>query len=211
MFKYFIWDYDGTLFDTYPAITSTYQEVLKKEYGIESNYDEIMSLAKVSLSFCTEKIADKFGINSDEFKDKLYKLYRENPVGEEPPFPGAREVCEFVKSAGGKNYIITHRDEKSMLESLNKYNMKGLFEDFITRDHRFPRKPDPQAFLFLIEKYHLDPVKIIGIGDRDIDIKAAKSAGIAACYINYEGLQNQFADFNIEDLYELKKLVLISR
>lgn len=207
MFKYFIWDYDGTLFDTYPAIISTYQEVLKKEYGVDSDFKEILSWAYVSLNYCSESIANKFGINLNEFRMKFGKLYSENPVKEEPPFTGAKVICELIKSVGGKNYIITHRDKKSLLKSLEKYNMIELFEDLITRDYKFPKKPDSQAFLYLIEKHHLNPILTLGIGDREIDIKASKLAGITSCYINYEGMENEIADFNIKELLELKQII----
>ncbi len=207
MFKYFIWDYDGTLFDTYPAITSTYQEVLKKEYCVDSDFKEILCWASVSLNYCSESIANKFGINLNEFRMKFGKLYSENPVKEEPPFAGAKEICELIKSVGGKNYIITHRDEKSLLKLLGKYNMKVLFEDLITRDYKFPKKPDPQAFLYLIKKYHLNPIQTLGIGDREIDIKASKLAGITSCYINYEGIKNEIADFNIKESLGLRELI----
>jgi len=183
IYRYFIWDYDGTLFDTYPAIVSAYREVLKKEYGVASDYDEIYAWAKVTLNHCNEKIAEKYGIDPDEFRSRYGRKYSECRAGEDPPFAGAKEICGLIKSAGGRNYIITHRDEQSLFMSLEKHDMKDLFEDFITRDHMFPRKPDPKDFLFLIDKHRLDPARTLGIGDRDIDILAARSAGIGMVYI----------------------------
>ncbi|HWT26865.1 MAG TPA: HAD hydrolase-like protein [Mobilitalea sp.] len=40
MYKHIIWDFDGTLFDTYPAMGSVFKEMLK-EIEIVEDLDEI--------------------------------------------------------------------------------------------------------------------------------------------------------------------------
>jgi phosphoglycolate phosphatase-like HAD superfamily hydrolase len=205
--KYFIWDYDGTLFDTYPAITLTYQDLLKREYLIESNYNEILGWTNVSLNYCSENIANRFGLDLKEFRSKFNEFYSAGPLIEEPPFPGAKEICEYLRTIGCQNYIITHRDQRSLLRSLENYGMEQLFNDIVSRDHKFPKKPDPAAFRFLIEKHRLHPMETIGVGDREIDIQASRSAGIKACYINFDGLENSAADFNVKALLEIKEII----
>jgi phosphoglycolate phosphatase-like HAD superfamily hydrolase len=207
MLKNFIWDYDGTLFDTYPTITLTYQEVLKKYYSLESDYQEIYSWAKISLNTCNQNIAAKYGLILDEFHSRFIEDYAIVPVTAEPPFPGAQEICDHIQSIGGQNYLITHRDEKSLLRSLEYFNMKGKFADLITIDQNFPKKPDPGAFIHLIGKHRLNPKESLGVGDREIDIQAAKAAGIKGCYIHPEGLKCSIADYNIKNLLELKAII----
>ena len=50
MFKHVIWDFDGTLFDTYPVMAKIFKELLEKE-GIEEPLDEIKQHMQVSMSF----------------------------------------------------------------------------------------------------------------------------------------------------------------
>ena len=45
--KYFIWDFDGTLLDTYPHTTTAFVNVLKK-HGKEVDFDEAMNLLRFS-------------------------------------------------------------------------------------------------------------------------------------------------------------------
>jgi phosphoglycolate phosphatase-like HAD superfamily hydrolase len=208
MYKNFIWDYDGTLFDTYPAITRTYQEVLKKYFSAESNYHEIYALAKISLIVCNENLAAKYKLNLEELHTRFTEDYAVIPVNSEPPFPGACEILDSIQTTGGQNFLITHRDETSLLRSLEYFNMKGVFADIVTRDQNFPKKPDPGAFHYLLDKHRLHPVTTIGIGDREIDIQAAKGAGIRGCYIHPDGLKLSIADYNVKNLIELKRHIL---
>lgn len=49
MYKHIIWDFDGTLFDTYPVMAKIFKEVLK-EHEVEEPLEEIMKQLKVSAS-----------------------------------------------------------------------------------------------------------------------------------------------------------------
>lgn len=45
MFKHVIWDFDGTLFDTYPVMAKIFKDLLEKE-NIEEPIDEIVKKCK---------------------------------------------------------------------------------------------------------------------------------------------------------------------
>lgn len=49
MYKHIIWDFDGTLFDSYPVMVKAALTVLE-EQGIYESYDKIMSLMKISFT-----------------------------------------------------------------------------------------------------------------------------------------------------------------
>ena len=60
---------------------------------------------------------------------------------------------------------------------------EGRFSDqtiteIVTALDGFPRKPDPAAIFYLINKYSLAPTRCFYVGDRSLDIEAANSAGI---------------------------------
>lgn len=66
------------------------------------------------------------------------------------------------------------------------YGLYGYFSDFITSQQGFERKPSPDAINYLINKYDMIHSETIMIGDRDLDLLAAKNAGISACYFTDE-------------------------
>jgi hypothetical protein len=41
MIRHIIWDFDGTLFNTYPAIVYSFKTVLKSDFGVQYSPEEI--------------------------------------------------------------------------------------------------------------------------------------------------------------------------
>lgn len=209
MLRDIIWDFDGTLFDTYPGMVKVFMELLSEE-GIEGDKSEIMDLMKVSLGYAIEKYSEKFPIGEDfrkRFEDRD-KLISET---DRYPFPFAREICLAVREIGGRNFLITHRED-STLKYLKYYNMDSLFTEIVTKHNGFKRKPDPEAFLYILDKYKIDKNKALGVGDRELDIEAAKNAGIKTClFKNYEITSRAEADFVIDSLEKLFVVLNIQR
>ena len=59
-FEHFFWDYDGTLFDTYDALTHAYLRAAK-EIGIDISYEEMRWMAKHSVGWAAEQLGERAG------------------------------------------------------------------------------------------------------------------------------------------------------
>lgn len=206
MIKHIIWDFDGTLFNSYPGIASTYLYVVRNDYGLNFEYKQILLWVKESRDICEKKLAKELRINVEELIERFSNRYSEKgaPI-EESPFPGAKEICEKVKSGGGFNILVTHRSYKTLIRLLEKYQMMDYFTKLIAGDNGYPRKPDPTAFLYLLNEYNLIKNEVMAVGDRDLDIQAAKNAGIKSCYFNPDGETHPYADFQVHQLFEIEK------
>jgi len=64
MYYHIIWDFDGTLFDTYPLMTITFAKTLETE-GYSENPAQIMELMKVSELHLLEYCKNKYGTEED--------------------------------------------------------------------------------------------------------------------------------------------------
>ena len=73
----------------------------------------------------------------------------------------------------------THRGA-SCLAILRQTGLLPYFTEVVTALDGFPRKPDPAAILYLLEKYHLSPAASFYVGDRSLDVEAANNAGIGS-------------------------------
>jgi phosphoglycolate phosphatase-like HAD superfamily hydrolase len=206
MISNLIWDVDGTLFDTYPAFLSAFQGALRS-FDAQAQDEEVDALARVSLPYCAAKLAERFSLDEDELIARFGKLYSAIPKAEQPPFAGAAEVCRHIVCAGGSNLIVTHRRRSTTEELLKAYALENLFSDIAAGDEGYPKKPDPGAFLALMERNHLDPGVTAAVGDREIDFQAGKAAGLTTCWFGGPG--DGLADLIFRDYQELMDFILI--
>ncbi len=205
MYKNLIWDFDGTLFDTYFAISGSLDGALKK-YGIIEDMNEILSLCKVTLQTAIDHYCAKYTLNPDDIFQDYCDFYQTISMEQIPPFPGVEDILMFCRQTGRKNYIITHRPLDLLMEHLSYYHLEGYFEFMITSDDGFIRKPDPESFVALRDKFNLPGELTLAIGDRDLDIIAARGAGFKTCLFQNPD-QSIPADYFISTMAELKELL----
>ncbi len=200
-----IWDFDGTLFDTYPAIVAAFQEAIA-ELGYEVAAVEVERLVKVSFTHILTVLGERFGVEPEALGERFYTIYLAMPPESQPPFPGAQEVCEAVVRRGGKNGIATHRRRASLEALLEAHGMRHLFCALVTHDDGLPRKPDPAQFEAVLRRCGMERAHTLGIGDRDLDIGAAKAAGLTTVFFGHNP-HTVRADYEIESLWELMPLL----
>jgi HAD superfamily hydrolase (TIGR01509 family) len=79
--------------------------------------------------------------------------------------------------------------------------MQQYFTEIVTKKYGFKRKPDPEAFLYLIEKYNINRDSALVIGDREFEILGAKAARIKVCLYNTNKVEfTETPDFNINTI-----------
>ena len=200
-----IWDVDGTLFDTYPAIARAFRAALH-ESGRDAGLGRIMTLARDSLAHCAASLAEEYGLDQAGFEAVVARHYERTRPEDQPPFPGVKEVCEQICRADGQNVIVTHRGPRGTAELLAAGGLSELFSGWITRADPYPRKPDPAAFNAIINRHGLRRDATVAVGDRDIDILAGKAAGVVTCFFG-EAPAGVDADITITDFGELARLL----
>lgn len=196
-----IWDFDGTLFDTYPKMVNDFKTALA-DYGIDETNENIHSCMKVSESYTVTYFKALYKLNNTFF-DK-YISYKKNMKLElVQPFPNAMDILQQLVFSGGRNYILTHRGDSTM-KYLEYYGMRGYFTEIVTSNYGFMRKPDPEAFLYLIDKYQMNKCKTMVVGDRELEILGGKSVGIKTCLYDTNQVTLTVApDYYINSLNEL--------
>lgn len=205
----FVWDFDGTLFDTYPAIVAIMRQSLQ-HFGYDSQPQEIMYLLLESVAFARVHYAERFGIDPQDLKQQMdirWEQYFAQP--DSKPMEGVEGVLRQVIATGRKNYIFTNRKWGETVDLLKKFGMDVYFQDIIGQDSEgFAWKPAPDALLHLIEKYDLDPAKTVMIGDRLCDLESGRRAGTKTahilCPIAPEDLQ---CDWRIESYSQMLPLL----
>lgn len=208
MIRDIIWDFDGTLFDTYPETVNSFRRALE-DIGIHETDENILSYMRVSEGCAVQHFRELYGLG-DAFIDK-FNFYKKSIESEMvKPFPFAAELCREFTAAGGRNYIVTHRGG-STLKLLQHYGMLYYFTEVVTKKYGFKRKPDPEGFLYLVEKYKINKSTALVVGDRDYEILGGKAAGIKVCLYNTNNIETtEVPDFYIDSLKKLIDIIIFS-
>lgn len=204
--KNFIWDFDGTLFDTYDAIIQALCQTLT-EANLKFDRQELYKLVKrESVGFTTDYIGQLYGLSGQKLNQRYHEI--EHQLQNDPkPYADTADVLKAVIAGGKTNYLYTHRDNK-VFDFLETFDLKRVFKGAVTSDNDFPRKPDPSALLYLTTQYNLDPAHTAMIGDRAIDIKAGQNAGLKTIYFDVDQFHDAAnADIVVSTLSEIKKLI----
>ena len=199
-----IWDFDGTLFDTYPPMCRDLQRTMERlgfSFALEELLERFTQSRGAVLAYCGEKT----GMTAQEV-DTVYRAWvAEHSQPEAGPFPYVAEFLAKFRAAGGRNFVFTHRSG-SVHMYLEKEGLTDYFTDVVSAGQTFARKPDPAGNLYLIKTHGLDRGRTLAIGDRELDILAAKNAGIDACLFAGETVETA-ADYQIQNFEALDALV----
>lgn len=172
-----LWDFDGTLINTYPMYTKCFQQVL----GKGATEEEIYTQLKRSFSHAVAH----FHMTKEQ-ELEVRRLVDEIQPEEVKPFDGLERVLQ----AADINVIMTHKDYENVKRILDYHGLTSYFNDMVTSDDGFPRKPDSASYAYLHHKHRID----MAIGDRELDLLPAKELGIKTCSFQNEHAE---ADFHL--------------
>lgn len=172
----FIWDLDGTLIDSYPAIVPSTVEIcagLGVDYSADYVHDYVIRSSVRSL---LTETAERLRLDPAVLWAQ-YNVLCDSRIDRITAMPHAAEALRALCAAGCRLFVYTHRGASSTA-ILERLGLAPYFTEVLTALSGFPRKPDPAAIHFLLNKYGLDPGTTFYVGDRSLDVDAAQNAGI---------------------------------
>ncbi|HIU67543.1 MAG TPA: HAD-IA family hydrolase [Candidatus Caccomorpha excrementavium] len=205
LFLNYIWDFDGTLFDTYPHVAYSLGKALEG-FGIHADGREVLRKLKQSVSEAVTYYSDKYDILYEELAASYDRIENGRPEVPVLPYPGAAAFLEAVIRSGGRHFLYTHRNETAK-RFLRDAGFEAYFQRMITAEDGFPRKPAPDAIRYLIRTYGLMAEETVMIGDRALDLEAGRNAGIAGILFDPDGYYQDYpADYAVRSMEELNVL-----
>ena len=213
MKKLYIFDFDGTLFDSVNDVVECFNIALeihnfptltKEEYleRLGGNIDEIVSLI----------LGDKNTPENIEIIKKSYgKLYAKSKNEQTLPFPKTHEILNALQKKG----IILAINSNRMTDSIEYYIEKHFPDiDFaLIEGHNpgFPSKPDPLGVKNILDATGIKASEALYIGDSIKDIETSKNAGMDCVIVTWgygdkRAYENDYPILMISEMDDLLKL-----
>lgn len=184
----FIWDLDGTLLDSYEAILSGIEETFA-QFSIPYDKEKVREfILKYSVQDLLVQVAEERKLDVEVLNQvRAQSLSEKN--AQVALMPGAREVLAWADQVGIRNFVYTHKGDNAFT-ILRDLGLESYFTEILTSQSGFARKPSPEAAIYLIDKYQLNPDNTYYIGDRTLDVEFAQNSGIQSLNFlesTYEG------------------------
>lgn len=178
---YFIFDMDGTIFDTEKFYYQTWLEIAKKEgfiFGLEDKVRLSGKQSNESIAYMVEnfsmdeKEAIRIRKNLNELREKKF-----NELDYSLKKPGLLNLLSYLRE-NNKNIALASSSIKSRIDFLlDREGVRDYFDEIISSDDITKGKPDPQIFNLAMEKIGADKNKTYIIEDSLAGVKAAKKSG----------------------------------
>ncbi|MDO4184246.1 MAG: HAD family hydrolase [Rhodospirillales bacterium] len=180
-YKYVVFDWDGTLADTYAIISAAYDYAFEKMGLPKMLHDELKRIASTIQN--REMLGYIFKGRKDEaakyFYEYIEKYHTKNLVAQ----PGARELLDFCKKSGVESYLLTNKKTKFINEELLALGFAGYFKKVVAAGEYEHDKPHPVACYAVFDGKVPQPNEILVIGDGEADALTAKALNGADCLI----------------------------
>lgn len=212
MYKYVLFDFDGTVFDTGEGITKSAAYALKKQ-GIEADPAELGFFVGPPLF---DSFKNHFGMTDAQAEQAVYD-YRERykPIGlyECSVYDG---IAELLKTLGGMGCRLAIATSKPLFMAETLLKRGGLYELFDVccgAEEAVHTKSKAETVAEAMMKLGAENrSEVIMVGDTKFDIIGAHENGIAAIGVSYgygsvEELKTANADHIVDAPAEIAEIV----
>lgn len=201
-----IFDLDGTLIDSYPAIVERIY-ILCSKYKLNYKREEIKEFViRTTVYEFIVFIANKHKLDFETLKNELNNIPQDyNLIS---LMKETKEFLDVCKTNKFNCYIYTHRGESTFL-ILKKLKINKYFKEVITYDKGFKNKPDPEGINYLAKKHKMNKDNTYYVGDRIIDVLCANNAKVNAVFYDSSKIDVDIKtfDYKINNLLDLIGIV----
>lgn len=174
MYKYLIFDIDGTIIDTEKAVIGSLQKLLKVETGMDYPADELSFVLGIPGSVALKRFniadIDKACLKWNEYLKEFYNSIR--------VFPDLEELIKHLHDLKIKTGIVTSKTKQELLDDFYPFGLHDYFDYIVCADDTIRHKPDPEPILKCLELAQASPAETIYIGDTSYDMQSAHHAGV---------------------------------
>jgi len=194
MLKLVIFDMDGVLVDSEPAITQASIESLREAYGIEAKHADFKEFTGMGDDKFIAGAAGKYGKGYDvKLKLRAYEIYMANK-DRVKVYPRAKKLIHNCYNLGLSCAVASASDLVKVKVNIKKIKLGQSVKIITTDAPGYParrplyviagtdvqnKKPNPEIFLKAAETAGVPPAGAIVIEDAVSGVQAAKAAGMA--------------------------------
>ncbi len=202
-----LFDWDGTLINSYHADTSAYLAMFK-EMGIAWGLEEL----EKNYAPDWYQVYRAAGLPRKRWKD-ADRAWRAHYANHRPKLiAGARQVLARL---GNAHYLglVTSGDRDRVTRQLREFRLTNLFAARVCSGDTLRKKPHPEPLLLALSQLELDASACVYVGDSPQDVEMARrggvrSIGVLSPFLTEKRLRAARPDFLIRSIQELPDVLM---
>lgn len=208
MYKAVIFDMDGTILNTISDLTAASNYALEQMgrchdfteekiklcfgCGIDADMEKVLALEGGCPEEKLEYIGSSIPFSRYHFSEKdvetlksfFVPRYAAHCREKTAPYKGIPEVLSALRSHGVLTAVASNKDDRDV-QVLAESLFPRLFDKAMGNHKEIRRKPAPDMVLEILEDFHVPPAEAVYIGDSEVDIETAKSAGLPCISVSW--------------------------
>lgn len=203
-----LFDLDGTLIDSIPLISLSFEYTFDK-LGIPWGKGEVLKTIGLPLRNVAAYYA---GERAKDFLDIYAKFQQENQEKLLKAYPRAQDTLIYLQNKGYRTGVFTSKRRNATKVSLSLTGLDSYLEAVITVEDIERPKPDPDGINLALKILKTSPAKSVYIGDSIYDIQTGKNAGVATIAVTWgiateNELENTEPDFLVKSWDQLLQAI----
>ncbi|MFA5283740.1 MAG: HAD-IA family hydrolase [Bacilli bacterium] len=189
MYKYAIFDIDGTIIDSLQDLCCAVNDALKNLcYDKVYTYEESKRLIGDGAYVLAQRAIAPFSSKKndiDVFYEEYLRLYASSQEKTTNAFPHLKEVLNLLKDNGVSLMVFSNKPEPYANLILQKIFGPNMFDAIIGDRRDGHLKPDPFNLISVLKAKKIDKEETVYIGDGSTDIETSINAKIDMCLVTY--------------------------
>ena len=204
MSKVIVWDWDGTLVDSFETIRTAYNAARTK-FGLPAwSLEE----THINVALSGRDVFPKmFGENAEEASTIFYKTYEEMAAKTVVAKPDRGNMLERTSAMGIEHVIVSNKRGDILREECEALGWNSFFKAIVGAGDAVTDKPSPAPVTLAYEQANIKPdASHIMIGDTPVDGHTAKAAGIKGLLLSGETREAADLEGEADYIMEYKML-----
>lgn len=177
IYKYILFDLDGTLTDSAPGIINCYRHALNV-----MGFDEPKDIMRAVGPPLYDSFAELCGMNSEQVQEavRVYRQrYADTGLFENNVYEGIPEMLKRLKDSGIKLCVATSKPEVFAVKILEKFGLAEFFDVIGGADINGTRNAKQEVIEYVLSRAEItNRTDVLMVGDRSHDIIGAKQCGL---------------------------------
>jgi phosphoglycolate phosphatase len=171
-----LFDLDGTLIDSFPAIAASVNHVRSLYHLPPLSVAEVTRYVGRGAALL---LRDTVGVGDPKANAEAYRVHHPSVIQAGTKWlPGALDMLQSLHAQGVKLGVCSNKPIAFTRLILNGTPFQALFDVVLGPEDAGKHKPAPDILLVAMTRLGVAPEKTLYIGDMTVDIETARAAGV---------------------------------